>query len=107
MMQAIDNNGNVIPNTGYYIGQPITVATGTASTAFIKKTVVRLMARTAECFFRVSTAGTAATTSDHPLPVGGSIFLPINVGDRIANTGGSLVVSVLGASHEEPRANYY
>jgi hypothetical protein len=107
MLQAQDQNGNVVPNTGYFIEQPIIIATGTASTAFLKNTVVRLIARTADCFFRVSTAGTAATTSDHPLPVGGSIYLPVKIGDRIANTGGSLVVSVLGASHQELRSNYY
>jgi len=107
MLQAQDQNGNVIPNVGAYIEQPITLATGTASTAFLKKTTVRLYCRTAECFFRISTAGTAATTSDHPLAVNASVQMPVEPGDRIANTGGSLVVSVLGANHREPRANYY
>lgn len=107
MLQFKDQDGNVVANTGYIIEQPITIVSGTASTAFLKKTVVILTARTAECFFRISKAGTAATTSDHPLAVGASRQIAVDAGDRIANNGGSLVVSVMGASGTDVRSNYY
>ena len=107
MLQFKDDDGNVVANAGYIIEQPITIATGTASTAFTQKTVVILTARTAECFFRISKAGTAATTSDHPLAVGTARQIAVDAGDRIANTGGSLVVSVMGASGTDVRSNYY
>ena len=106
MLQFIDDNGAVVPNSGYIIWQPVTIASGTASTAFIQKTVVILKARTAECFFRISKAGTAATTSDHPLAVGSSRYIAVDVGDRVANTGGSLVMSVMGTSGTDVVANY-
>lgn len=107
MLQFKDDDGYVVANAGYIIGQPITIATATASNAFIQKTVVILTARTAECFFRISKAGTAATTSDHPLAVGASRQVAVDAGDRIANNGGSLVVSIMGTSGTDVVSNYY
>lgn len=106
MLQGQDQNGNIVPNTGYALADPIILASGAVTTAFLKKTMVLLTAPTLGCFYRISSAGTAASVSSHPLLVGASRYVPINIGDRIANTGGSLTISIHGASHDEPRTNY-
>ncbi len=106
MGQAYDNNGQVVNNTWVPLGSPVIVATGTASNEFLKNTFVEIAARTAECFYIVGTGTLTATANDNPLPVGGSRQIKIPQGSKIANTGGELRVTVLGADNET-RSLYY
>jgi len=91
----VDANGNPIQVMKLGTAADVDGTSASAQSAALSGNLVRIVATDADIRFLIGTDPTALTTS-HFLPVGAEIWMPINVGDKVAVLGGIANIAVAG-----------